>query len=451
MIMNRLRLLYHDLHTLLSPLLPSSHIILLTLISPLSPTSSPLRSSRNFLVEVLDELGRICAPVRDEQVQSISRTLLEAEDAKLSSTIVDALRSIFTLAETMAADLHHFAFSHMTEVEIASLIAKEAQKREHGLVLRLYGGIAGVRRTWTQWRARSTTSSSSWRSQLVATLTSPTAISPMKPPMTELPPENGAPPPTDFDESSSNINPIPAPFLIPSPTFFLIQNLLQCLVIASCLRILAYPSHLAAPPSFSTGIHKEESEDPAETFTSRIWILLEAEIQRSATADPQIALVNLEDEVWQITKQHASAAATRVASSGPDEAIIRGNVQRLLRADDPVFKLLMGRLENALVASLHTSTMNGGAAVDSATPLQVPVSMKTGRSANPSVTHIPTRDMQPASGGVIRPRSLASPLPPVKGFESQSLRKRLGDVAAQLHQAVEWSQTVWSDIMTAEP
>ncbi|KAG8213694.1 hypothetical protein J3R82DRAFT_10392 [Butyriboletus roseoflavus] len=57
--LSRMKLLYGDLHVALSPLLPSKHPVLVTLSSPLSPTSSPLDSALMHLREVLASLRNV--------------------------------------------------------------------------------------------------------------------------------------------------------------------------------------------------------------------------------------------------------------------------------------------------------------------------------------------------------------------------------------------------------
>lgn len=115
-VMSRLSSLYHDLHSILLPVLPSSNATMTALISPLSPTSSPLRSSRNFLREVLDELRKNCAPARDAEIDDVLSSLLSSSsssetfpEANLPSAIMQTIRSIFSLVQEMTDDLHHFA------------------------------------------------------------------------------------------------------------------------------------------------------------------------------------------------------------------------------------------------------------------------------------------------------------------------------------------------------
>src|SRR5271170_2285610 len=120
-VISRLSGLYHDMHEMLTPVLPPSNPVMLTLSSPLSPTSSPLRSSRNHLQDVLYELRKYCAATRDVEINTILNNLssyVASPDAKqyiqLPSLILQTIRSIFTLVEEMTSDLHNFTLNNLT-------------------------------------------------------------------------------------------------------------------------------------------------------------------------------------------------------------------------------------------------------------------------------------------------------------------------------------------------
>src|SRR5258705_456988 len=67
----RLKGLYLDLYEALEPLFPPNHPILMTLVAPPPPTTSPLLSTVNLLKEIHVALHERCAPIRDEQIDAL--------------------------------------------------------------------------------------------------------------------------------------------------------------------------------------------------------------------------------------------------------------------------------------------------------------------------------------------------------------------------------------------
>lgn len=464
--MSRLSMLYKDLHSMLTPVLPPSTYIMTALTSPLSPTSSPLRSARNFLHEVLDELRKNCAPARDGEVDAMLTALSSPEsETNLPSAIVQTIRCIFQFVEEMTDDLHNFALSNLTEGDIVMLITLEAHRREFELVSRLYGGLTGVWRTWNEWLSASSVTAGiserrAWRRQLLSSLAMPSSISIVSPPMTELPPEDGALPAAAEESLPSESNALPSTFLISSPTLFRIQNLLQALVITSCVRLLAFPSWPRPAPSSSPATNPAPSTDnAAEIFVSRIWALLVGEIDRGGFAPAETKLVNFEDEVWSaVRSQHASsstlASGTETLQSNAtprlDEAAVRANVQRLLRTEDPVFALLIRRVTGALANWLESRPESEGIASangEGGGGQSIPTHMQTGRK-RPGLPVLPIpSNITSSSSSYPKSRWDPASIPAVKGFEGKILREALEDVASQLGTAVEWVEITWSDVI----
>ncbi|KAF8514531.1 hypothetical protein JB92DRAFT_3096186 [Gautieria morchelliformis] len=120
--------------------------------------------------------------------------------------------------------------------------------------------------------------------------------------------------------SSESVSPFPpSNNLLPHTFIFTtfdvlhMQNLLQALVIAASLRSLMRPVN------------------PASDWLSRIWTLLEMEVQKGGTEPAETKLLHLEDEVVQ-------AAISPGDSDSSDR--LRESVRRILRPQDPVFMLL---------------------------------------------------------------------------------------------------------------
>jgi len=502
-IISRLSRLYDDMHEALVPVLLPSNPVMITLSSPLPPTSSPLRSSRNFLQNILCELRKYCAAARDSEVDTMLNDLSasfnfphDEQDGRLPYLIVQTIRSIFTLAQEMASDLRNFALANLTESEVIGLITSEARRREVECVTRLYGGRLGVLRTWNIWlqleaalegnpvdeiapKSQDTpVTARNWKKYLLKALSTPVPISIVPPPMTELPPEPGALPPESGSNeggSSRKENDLPAVFLVSVPSLFRIQNLLQAIVISACLRLLV-----------RSGSNAADKEADFETFTSRVWILLLGEVEgheqrarpEANGADMQLRLANLEDEVWQLVRRRlGTGSATSTATPdvplqvGQAEALaheenVRANVRRLLRTEDPVFTLFMRRLILAFEkwfeaideTSGTTKGMQDGTPTNSSGLSHVPSLMKTGR-ALPWSTVAPTFSRTSNTRGGDTPskdsESVISThvrlLPEIKGFEGDVLRRAFEGVAGEIHSATSWIEETWGDILMMHP
>ncbi|KAG8213692.1 hypothetical protein J3R82DRAFT_10390 [Butyriboletus roseoflavus] len=78
---------------------------------------------------------------------------------------------------------------------------------------------------------------------------------------------------------------------------------------------------------------------------SRVWTLLRAEIAGEPDAS-DTKLINLADEVIRARKQATATHSTPASSplSKEDEVTLRAAVDRTLRPEDPVYKLLQRRL-----------------------------------------------------------------------------------------------------------
>ncbi|TFY53133.1 hypothetical protein EVG20_g10253, partial [Dentipellis fragilis] len=148
--LRRLKLLYSDLHVALKPLLPPQHVLLETLTDPLSPTSAPLRSATLHLQEVLQALKERCAPARDPYIVALARELDEAPPSRLAQAILDTIRGVLALAETMKEDLSHFVLGSMGEEQLRTSIRAQALARERSIVLDLWKD-GQYTSEWTHW------------------------------------------------------------------------------------------------------------------------------------------------------------------------------------------------------------------------------------------------------------------------------------------------------------
>ncbi|CAL1707429.1 unnamed protein product [Somion occarium] len=441
--MPRLKRLYEDLHTALVTLLPSDHPVLVTLASPLSPTSAPLRSAVSHLREVLDALKQRCAPARDAYIDALIVKLDDPLPSSLPQLVVETVRDILKLAEGMKEDLSQFVLGTMGEKQLREVISAQAKTRERELVHSLWDPES-VRTLWKEWLieldpaalsiAQPPPDEKRWVVRLMQALGTPHAISCNIPTRSgEIQPSGEIRPlsetSTDLPLSSSNT--LPPPLFFVTPTLLQIQNFLQALVIAASLRSL-----IRLPPAAAqTDGDPSKNESPEHTFTQRVWILLKSEIEGEPDADGT-KLVHLADEIIR----------TRRSFGGPvneeEENRLRTAVDRTLRTSDPVFTLLSKRLVNALTERLLVAPEPQGAGA-------VPFRLQAGKDTHKK----PHMWLSPATHQdeteVLREKRTERSLL-VKGFEDGVLVDAATDVLVKLRGCVEWTEDVWGDVIKGD-
>ncbi|KAI0063591.1 hypothetical protein BV25DRAFT_1883416 [Artomyces pyxidatus] len=394
--LRRLKALYGDLHAVLKPLLPASHTVLITLSSPLSPTSSPLLSSITHLREIIAALKERCAPARDAYIDTLQASLDAQPSAQL---VVDTIRSLLRLADIMKDDLTQFVLGTMGEQQLRNAVREQARMQECKLVLELwkhevigtrtkewvdelsppYAGIAGRR----------------WVVRLVQALGASTAVAcplPTKP----LSPEDGSPPPIVP-------NALPPPFFFSTPEIQYIQNFLQAIVIASALRALLPTSA------------------PAHEFTRRVWTLLLTSVNEEPDGEAT-KILNLADEL------------VRAAPADADPARLRAAVERTLQDQDPVFLLLRKRLLVAVATRL--------APVVVAPPTSVPAEMHAGRERPGKRMKLAVDGGHADDADTPKDEVLA-----VKGFEELVLVEAIKEGVGKLRTVIRWVESGWREFL----
>ncbi|KAJ8520475.1 hypothetical protein ONZ45_g2727 [Pleurotus djamor] len=481
----RLKLLYSDLANTLSPLLPHKHRVLISLSSPIPPTSAPLQSALIFLKEILLALKERCAPARDDEVLQIIQRIdefnpsyphekLVSEDTKwtpLADLIVTSVKSIITLAEHMKSDLDQFKIGSLSEPQLKVMIVREAKVRERGLVSDLWTiettkGDVVLQRLWHQWMERplqpylkdllgadDERHEGLWVLHLVQALGSTAPIS------CNLP--GPASSTTIFPVSSSQLtstvshtNDLPPQFLLSSPTLFYLQNLLQALVIAAVLRSLT-----RLPPTGMEG-----------GFMERVWSLLKSEIDEPDNGTESTKAINLEDEVVRArtlavagqTSNTSQADATTTAIHLPslepeEEKRLRDAVQRTLRPNDPVFVLLQKRLLASMAKHLLglTTTIPKDPS-NSVHPhrrgdsIQAPAHMQTGRARQiPPASPLSAAFRSPDHASVVddpsglHPAAGVTEIAPIRGFEDPVLSRAVADACTRVFRCIEWVKDTW--------
>ncbi|VDB87479.1 unnamed protein product [Peniophora sp. CBMAI 1063] len=404
----RIKLIYHDLHEALEPLLPKEHTILILLSSPLAPTSAPLRSVLADIRDILHALKQRCAPIRDAYIDSllerISNVPPHQDPADLARTIIDTVKDIMKLTEAMRDDLSEFVLGTLGEEQLRLALRDEARGRERAVILDLWrepGAVGAHVTSWVSEIAPPYAQAEAppdrlWIVRLVQALAAPTPVVcplPTKP----VPGTDGEPPP-------ELPNRLPPPFFFSTPALEHLQNLLQALVIAATLRALV------------------SSASSGADFMSRVWTLLESAIESEAPGPDDTKLANLADEV--------------LRARGPDidaeeVARLRAAVERTLQVRDPAFALLQRRLLVALATRL--------AQAPRPEHTDVPREMRAGRhrpgrSAGVNTAALMDEEARREWDGFS-----------VKGFEDAELVKRVREVGARLKAELSWLSNVWPD------
>jgi len=362
----RLHRLYLDLFDTLSPLFPPDHPILLSLSSPVPPTSSPLRSTLSFLHQILAALRQRCAPVRDP---TIDHLLSHPDNTSLPHLVIHTIKGIIALAEEMKSDLGTFVLGSMSDSQLHDVLANDLKERERDQVLSAWHGILPVKAAWDAWIP---SHNHPWLLSLLRALASDIPVACQPPPHQPKP------------------NQLPPQLLFSAPQLLYIQNYLQAIVIAAALRSLT-----RLPPA---------------DFITRVWSLLNAEIDPVNPPDNNTKLINLADEVLRARQNIDPQEQTR----------LRAAVQRTIRPDDPVFILLKKRLMSALENHLTTSP----------TPNLIPLKMQTGRVQE--------------SSPPLSPPFLIRPPPSIPGFDDPVLQQAIAEVSQKIINCVTWTNTVWS-------
>jgi hypothetical protein len=418
----RIRLLYKDLHDAISTLVPSDHPVLTTLSFPPSPTSSPLTSTTMHLREVLLALRERCAPARDSTIDAVLLSLDDLSPASdvfvMATSLVDAIRKVMAISETMKDDLSQFVLGSMSDNELNAVVVTQAKMRERNFVLK-YWPHTEIQSRWRDWISRENDISVSgsgvqlWIRRLLKALNMNTPVSCL------------LPYPADHTKSSASLaseesnNQIPPPFFFDIQTLLYTQNLLQALVIAASLRALT------RLPFDDTGT--------ASDFMQRIWTLLKAEIDGELQADGT-KLVNLADEVVR--------ARTSVESTLDDleETKLRDAVDRTLKPRDPVFLLLQKRLADSLCQRLEEDITGSRAAVS------IPNRMRSGLASERPGKRLRLGALPalapPENGGAASDRPFV-----VKGFEDSVLRDAVIDTFERIRTCVRWTRSVWEGII----
>ena len=427
----RLGRLYLDLHESVLSLFPPNHPILVSLSSPLPPTSSPLHSTLSLLKELLIALRQRCAPVRDDTVDSLLASLAQPS-SPLPQFVIDTMKAVIALADQMKSDLNTFVIGSMTDSQLRNLLSNDVKSRERDLVLRIWGTKDLVLHSWRAWLDNSLDAphKSRWIPTLIQALFSDKPVSCRLPTST----------PSETTQSFE----LPPQFFFSVPLLLDLQNHLQAIVIAAALRSLVrLPS---SAPSHSSS-----------DFMNRIWTLLKSEINTSGNSieyddTERTKIINLADEVVRATQLSSTKLNTN------EEQTLRSAVERTLTPNDPVFLLLKRRLTGSLEKLLlYSFAVPDGSTATREPSSSIPEKMLTGKGPRSgqetSISEKRLKRMVSESLSEFYPSSSShqnvgteAEKMVIAGFEDVVLRKAIGETAQKLADCIEWIGNVWGDL-----
>lgn len=388
-------------------------------------------------------LQRLCSPARDAQVWTLLDSLEPPAPTSGASAVslVDLVERVLDLAEAMRGDLDRFksaASEHMvdamSEADLQEIIKQEAAELERATVTEWCGGEEGVRWSLRAWIRRDfltpATSSSEARpvpspeptrvdfiGALVDSLFSTRSVA-----LTDLgrlvtnPSELSRPAAEataaePVASTARDDNPLPPALVVLAPLLFELQNLLQALGILAAIATLLVST--VGPAEGSHGLDR---------LFRRLWTILEQNIscapshsaERRSDSEVDDAstfehadstrLANLADELVSYLSQPTNG---RTPPQLATMERVRSGVDRILRYEDPVWKLLMRRLRDGAQAALLRATAEENRRPNGATPsASVPSALRTGQMARSRPA--------PAANEYERPSPLISP---IKGFD----------------------------------
>ncbi|KAM0754156.1 hypothetical protein T439DRAFT_323039 [Meredithblackwellia eburnea MCA 4105] len=449
-----------------------------------------LKDSIDMLHRLAVQLSQLCSPVRDPEIEAIINSLStpvvptklapEKQPTRTATTTLSALEfvkaisNLVDFADKMASDLITFKSTVKSAVSDEFLVRVAAGENERNAILSIYDrsgtgeDFSAIKESTMRWIDRRGGSRAQFLAETTTDLDRGNMIASAlvdaifeddmvwfedKPDLPAWRPSSSAGT-VAAGVPRPKRNALPAILVVPQPAIQRLQNFVQGIIIAACL------SSLAAVPAARGGTALDALGDD---FASRVWALLKADIDfppaahsmrtnslsrslqspsllsassSSTTSSSSSALMptstsgfeeipsthlgDLADEVIRIRRLAHGDAAT-------DEELIRGGVNRIVRYNDPVFRLLKGRVKEAIQTALRTPVVGSN--------VGVPVNMATG------IVHVPAERKKGGAGAKKKVN-----VPAVKGFARQPfLMQKLAEFASEVHGVVQWSAEVWGD------
>ncbi|GAA5969326.1 hypothetical protein JCM3765_001887 [Sporobolomyces pararoseus] len=410
---------------------------------------------------LLGVLRKLCAPARDGQVSGI---LKNTESEQSTDRLMEIVRDVLELAKNMQEDLERFRKEVTVESagdeDILEVVREEATERERKIIGEIVENEGSSRSEDVEREIRAATSNWSRRrtsSSLTVEETSNSSIS--KEQIAEalvealfedqavcVPPVPAAVVSSDPSSSHSHpssLNTLPPIFYSTSPRLFEIQNQFQALTILACLTTI-----------LATQLPSSAAQTSLSDLIPRLWTILNSEIPSfsssstfPSTSDTPTRLAHLSDEIIS-NLDKSSSLSEPLDETGKEK--IRKSVDRILRYQDPVFKLLQARLKEGLKASFVSSIQELSAngtekrnGTEERRHEQVPTNLKTGRDVKGSAAE---RKRGLPSLYTRSRNAFEMEVPQIKGYEKLS-KEIQGTVQEKLVPVWEWMGEVWADVL----
>ncbi|BGP09512.1 hypothetical protein JCM10049v2_005385 [Rhodotorula toruloides] len=409
------------------------------------------------LETVVDVLKRNSGAARSETISAIFDDIVFAKSSsEPSRSLVDLVRRVLDFVEDLEDELRaaHARMlrdkSFLSDADLEKMVLDSlrltAHTEERQIILLVFGGPAGVVDKTRAWLLQEMGSElpSGQPPVLSKDLVAKSLVEMLFKDQT-----------VDFTDEQNRPPPI---FYIASFALIYLQNQFQVLVVVACLATLV---GTAPPPS------RTSSTPPANltAFIERIWTILQAEIGPSASPiDPMtgmpsaqdddtlpsaIRIANFADEV--ISHRRTMLVASGATLSSEEEARLRASVERVLRYEDPVYKLLKSRLKASVEAALVDFVTQVPSSEASAPgPSSAPTDLRTAYSKTPASLYAAIRAIMPGSPPGPPPRTRTLHLQPAKGFEKPAfLREKVEEIVRTrlVTNVWEWMEESWSDVM----
>jgi len=405
---------------------------------------------------LLGVLRRLCAPARDGELAVILEKLDRGEKGN-SKVLIEVVQGVLELAKNMKEDLEKFRKEVTVELagegDVLEAVKEEAAERERKVTREMVSLEAGsdiedvderirdLTKKWARRRPRDGDTSDGTdlhvsREETVEALIDALFVDQAicVPPLPDTAENSHLSSPSSPTNPSNQKNSVPPIFYSTSPRLFEIQNQFQALTILSCLATILQPY-----------LSSSDSPPKLDTLIARLWIILNSEIpsfssstlSSSETSSTPTRLVHLSEEII------SHLDSTSIDDAGKEK--IKSSVDRILRYQGPVFKLLQKRLSDgirgvALRSLQRRKEMSSKEAV-------VPINLKTGRNLKGSSNS--QKGLPSLYSRGTKPELEVLGVEGIKGYEK--LGKEIEEVLrVKLLPVVEWVEEVWEDVLEWE-
>jgi len=408
-----------------------------------------VRQSFETLRTLLEVLQKLCAPARDAQVSNLVSDCSYPDDGDTTRELVEVVKETLKLADEMQGDLERFRSSTKvalaSDEEVLEVLREEAGDRERKAIRGIVRGEIGradkideeIRSRTKAWVTRKRGGGDGEDTEkltkeaiteaLVDSLFEDQAVGP--PPIPDA--SSGSP------STSPSSNSLPPIFWATSPRLFEIQNHFQALTILACL-ITIIPFHTSPTPTLSSNPDQPD-------LLSRLWTILKSEITSPTSAttyeSTPTRLAHLSDEL--IAHRQSLLPDSTNEIGVEEKERIRNSTDRILRYQDPVFKLLRKRLREGIKTSLIDALKQRGEGGKASS--QVPANLKTGRnltsprSRDAKLPSLYESDTRNTLADTVKVQS-------IKGYER--LMDRMDEtVKGSLTEVWDWVEEVWGDVL----